>query len=216
MNIIYHNECGCIYSGECNFRYFSVIDYSIGERKTIAICSDFIRQKIQEYYHDFERFKKWVYNKTIYGSNIRKPDEYGEPDHRYYEVVVESILSNYYRRIPDRYYESRFGNSISSRRCFLTVCERPKIYIYVSIPAMIQHYVDSPKRSYRLLEPLIDEIEHYLKQIRYKKYKNKHRESIKILKQIGRTYNKEEKNLLWIELINELFRETTTAQKLTT
>jgi hypothetical protein len=183
-DITYHNECNCIYasgvrSDECKKRYYDVFDLENSEYKTIGICSETIRLEAQRIKHEES------------GWNIRyRIDQF-----------IESIIGQYIHIYNDGHAVN--GNDLFDRKVTVTLCNRPYMRHIITVKNSLKLMLDG---NHYVRGPLFNQINDYLVNTTFKKYKTKYKESIAICKSFekGHVFGTKERELKVTKLFNNI------------
>lgn len=178
---VYHKECCCLHgdsdikSSLCNKRYYNIYSIEDNEHKTIIVCNEYIRLKLNERNHLKCRIS--------------------------YIDFMKDIISNY-AKIGFKIERDLNNNDILNHKVFIDVCERPRLWSYITIKeclTSIEDMSETSQREWIIRDKLYYAIDSYLSSNSlYKKYKTKYAEAIRINKRLKNSYGTKRE----IELIN--------------
>lgn len=190
MNKIYIGECEhlencCITDDKCLKRYIRIYNPKTGYNETLVFCNDYLKLHAEMYRKDYH------YNKNQHVTSFIE-----------LEILKHLGLEEHRNR-----YASRVNIILNPFP--LIICERPRVYIYVSLYQMIEWYYQNKNTS--LLYDIGCKIDFFLNELKATKDLTSNKRIIMLNKRLKKVCSTsiEEKETALIELINDIFKITT-------
>jgi hypothetical protein len=173
--------CNChIEDDDCLKRYIHIINPKTNEVECLVFCNDYLKLNSQK--KSYENFTSK-------------------------EQIIKFIELEIFRYLKlENTNKIRGGNSISEYTFPFYILDRPFIYGYFSLQQLIEWYFDNPTQNMANL--VREQICIFLDRLQYKKYKSKYKELITLSNKLKPNYllNKEDKEIIILQLINETFK----------
>ena len=189
--MIHHKECCCYFAygtqdEDCKKRYYTITDLDYNTT-TLAVCNEYIRVRIGEMRNSEESKygRMYIVDQVIRGIIIEEIKDLEGFD------LKHSFLG-------DWVYNSSNKYDLGDRNISIEICQRPSVYINFSIVNAIEYLKETS--NYKLKKEVKHELKDYLSTIRYKKYKTRYSDIIRMINKLDNCYGEEQTELAYNEI----------------